>query len=243
MKKVKKSIALLIAVVMMLALTACGNTNELASIKSTVAAGDIIEFGAYEQDTDKSNGKEPIEWQVLERDGNKILVISKYALDAQPYNNIWKNVTWETCTLRTWLNETFLNEAFSEAEQSIIQTTLVTADKNPDYEFYDICYIDPGNDTNDKIFLLSIDGANKYFASDDVRMCVPTAYAGLNGALTDNEYRVDGAATCWWWLRSPGFEQNCAAIVDGAGSVHSFGLDVGVVRNCVRPAMWIDLDA
>jgi hypothetical protein len=238
MKKVKKSIALLIAVIMMLALTACGSTNKLASIKNTIAVGDIIEFGAYEQDNDKSNGKETIEWQVLERDGNKILVISKYALDVQLYNNDEEfYTTWERCTLRAWLNGTFLNEAFSKAEQSMIQTAEVSADKNPDYS------TDPGNATKDKIFLLSIDEANKYFASEEARMCAPTAYAIANGAWTADEFKVDGEATCWWWLRSPGFEQNCAAIVDGAGSVHSFGLDVGVVRNCVRPAMWIDLDA
>ena len=237
MKKVKKSIALLIAVVMMLALTACGNTNELASIKSTVAVGDIIEFGAYEQDNDTSNGKEPIEWLVLERDGNKILVISKYALDVQPYNTEREKVTWETCTLRTWLNETFLNEAFSEAEQTIIQTTEVSADKNPN------CNTDPGNDTKDKIFLLSIDEANKYFASDEARMCVPTAYAIANVAWTFDEFKVDGAATCWWWLRSSGLSQCDAAYVDNGGDVLSYGIDINFGRGCARPAMWIDLDA
>ena len=30
------------------------------------APGDIVTFGAYEQDNDASNGKEPIEWIVLE---------------------------------------------------------------------------------------------------------------------------------------------------------------------------------
>ena len=237
MKKVKKSIALLIAVVMMLALTACGNTNELASIKSTVAVGDIIEFGAYEQDNDTSNGKEPIEWLVLERDGNKILVISRYALDVQPYNTEYEDITWETCTLRTWLNDTFLNEAFSEAEQSIVQTSEVSAGRNPKYS------TDLGNDTEDRIFLLSINEANTYFASDEASMCVPTAYAIANGALT-SIYNVDGEATCWWWLRSPGIDQNFAALVYCDGGVFSYGDRVdldGLV--CVRPALWINLDA
>ena len=237
MKKVKKSIALLIAVVMMLALTACGNTNELASIKSTVAVGDIIEFGAYEQDNDTSNGKEPIEWLVLERDGNKILVISRYALDVQPYNTEYEDITWETCTLRTWLNETFLNEAFSEAEQSIIQTKEVPADRNPDHS------TDPGNATKDKIFLLSINEAYEYFASDEARMCIPTAYAIANGALTSDEFKVDGAATCWWWLRSPGDYQRSAGDVHHVGGVNSYGCGVSYAGVCVRSAMWIDLDA
>ena len=236
MKKVKKSIALLIAVVMMFALTACGSTNESTPIKSTVAVGDIIEFGAYEQDNDTSNGKEPIEWLVLERDGNKILVISKYALDAQPYDT-YEDVTWETCTLRMWLNGIFLYATFSETEQSMIQTTEVSADKNPDYS------TDQGNATKDKIFLLSINEANEYFASDEARMCVPTAYAKANGAWITGDYKADGEATCRWWLRSPGDYQDFAAIVCCDGVVCAGGIYCSSGLDCVRPAMWIDLDA
>ena len=240
MKKAKKSIALLLALVMMFALTACGSRNELTPIKSSVAVGDIIEFGAYEQDNDTSNGKEPIEWRVLAKEDNKILVISKYALDAKPYNTEWENVTWETCTLRTWLNETFLNEAFSGEEQSMIQTTEVSADKNPDYS------TDPGNATNDKIFVLSVNEANEYFASDEARMCVPTAYAIANGAGTsDNckdKCKVEGAATGWWWLRSPGINPDGAVRVDYDGGVGSNGTAVDDVYYCARPAMWMDLE-
>ena len=236
MKKAKKVIVLLIAVIMMLTLTACGSTNKLASIKNTIAVGDIIEFGAYEQDNDTSNGKEPIEWQVLERDGDKVLVISKYALDCKPYNTEYEDVTWETCTLRTWLNGTFLNEAFSEAEQAIIQTTEVSADRNPDYS------TDPGNATEDKIFLLSIIETYTYFASDEASMCVPTAYAIANGAYT-YDWDQDGEATCWWWLRSPGIYLSFAASVDNDGGVYSNGDYVNYVSDCVRPALWINLDS
>ena len=236
-QKAKQVIALLIAVIMMLALTACGSRNELASIKNTVAVGNIIEFGAYEQDKDTSDGKENVEWQVLAKEDNKILVISKYVLDAKPYNTNLVNVTWETCALQTWLNGTFFDEAFSEAEQSMIQTTEVSADRNPDYS------TDPGNATKDKIFLLSINEANKYFASDEARKCVPTAYAKANGAWFSNKYTLDGEATCWWWLRSPGFPQDFAAYVYDVGNVRSRGDYVYLGSGCVRPAMWIDLDA
>ena len=236
MKKAKKNITLLIAAAMMFALIACGSTSELASVKSTVSVGDIIEFGAYEQDNDTSNGKEPIEWQVLAKEDNKILVISKYALDAKPYNTEFENVTWETCSLRTWLNETFLDEAFSKAEKSMIQTTEVSADKNPDYS------TDPGNATKDKIFLLSIDEANKYFASNKSRRCVPTAYAIAKDAMTSDHYKVDGEAICCWWLRSLGNYQNNAADVD-CGGVNSYGNYVLTGNRGVRPAMWISLDA
>ena len=200
--------------------------------------GDYITFGTYEQDNNTANGKEDIEWLVLAKEDNKLLVISRYAIDCKPYNTEWEDVTWETCTLRTWLNETFLNEAFSEAEQAIIQTTEVSAGKNPDYLFSN-----PGNATKDNVFLLSINEANEYFASDEARMCVPTAYAIANGACTNDSYKVDGKASCRWWLRSPGFNRNYAAYVNYVGGVYSYGLDVCTDYFGVRPAMWISLDA
>ncbi len=93
--------------------------------------GDIVTFGRYEQDNNTSNGKEPIEWQVLAKEDNKILVISKYALDGKRYNETDTSVTWETCTLRKWLDSDFKNAAFNATEKSQIPRVTVTADVNP----------------------------------------------------------------------------------------------------------------
>ena len=73
-------------------------------------------------------------------------------------------------------------------------------------------------------------------------MCVPTAYAIANGAYTNGSYKVDSAATCWWWLRLPGEYQDGALFVDCVGVVYSAGCDVDFDFTCVRPAMWINLD-
>ncbi len=192
--------------------------------------GDTVYFGTYEQDNDTSNGKEKIEWQVLANENNRVLVISKYGLDCQQYNIARTDVTWESCTLRAWLNETFLNSAFSSSEQAAIAQTTVTADKNPEYD------TDPGNATTDKVFLLSIDEANKYFSSSSARQCKPTAYAVANGASES------GSGNCWW-LRSSGYHQDYAAIVlnFSFGSVDDSGSYVNFDTYAVRPAMWIDL--
>ncbi len=199
--------------------------------------GDYIWFGSYEQDNDTSNGKEDIEWLVLEVKDGKALVISKYALDCKEYSTKNTDVTWETCTLRKWLNNDFINAAFSADEKAMIPTVTVSADKNPEYS------TDPGNATQDQVFLLSINEANEYFSSDDERMCGPTAYAIGNGAWTSDNYEKDGAATCWWWLRSPGYGQDFAACVDDDGGVREFGTYVYYVTFAVRPALWIDLNS
>ena len=164
-----------------------GTTPASASTDTNDSAfrtNEYITFGTYEQDNNTANGAEPIEWLVLAKEDNRVLVISKYALDSQLYNAEWTSVTWETCTLRTWLNETFLSNAFNPTEQSKIQATNVTADKNP------WTNTDAGNDTLDKVFLLSFKEADKYFNSDTERRCAPTSYADVLGAWeSDDNYR------------------------------------------------------
>ena len=208
--------------------------NKIKNIK----VGDTYTFGAYEQDNSTSNGKEAIEWTVLDKDGMSLLLISKQALDCQQYNTSYTDVTWESCSLRKWMNGTFLNKAFNAEEQAQIQNTTVSADKNPEYN------TNPGNATTDKVFLLSINEVEKYFNSDEARKCAPTAYAKAQGAYTSDSYKTaSGAATCWWWLRSPGNNQNNAAHVYRGGSVYCTGSPVSDVADAVRPALWINLDS
>ncbi len=199
--------------------------------------GDIVYFGAYEQDNNTSNGKEDVEWIVLAKENEKVLVISKYALDCQKYNSTDTDVTWEKCSLRTWMNGTFLNNAFSAEEQAKIATMSVSADNNPKYS------TNPGNATTDKVFLLSITEAEKYFTTDESRRCAPTAFAKAQGADTNNRYykTASGEATCVWWLRSPGLLQDRAASVNTVGSVYYIGGLVHDAYRCVRPALWINI--
>lgn len=212
--------------------------KEWADTVKNASVGDTITFGAYEQDNNTSNGKEAIEWTVLDKDGMSLLLISKQALDCQQYNTSYTDVTWESCSLRKWMNGTFLNKAFNAEEQTQIQNTTVSADKNPEYN------TNPGNATTDKVFLLSINEVEKYFNSDEARKCAPTAYAKAQGAYTSDIYKTaSGAATCWWWLRSPGLNQNYAAYVLNDGSVYYFGDCVDTVIDAVRPALWINLDS
>ena len=191
-----------------------------------------VKFGRYMQD--RSGADAPIEWLVLELTPYRALLISKYALDCKPYNTSKAEVTWESCTLRKWLNEDFFNAAFSDGEKAMIPTVTVSADENPDYD------TDPGNVTQDRVFLLSITEANRYFKTAEERMCVPTAYAKAHGAYTSSDYTKGGAATCWWWLRSPG-DFLVDTRVSNAGDVVSFGLFVDRDGGGVRPAMWIEL--
>ena len=187
---------------------------------SKMTVGDTIVFGSYELDDNATNGKEGIEWLVLAKEDDTILVISRYGVDWQKYNGEETSTSWEKCTLRSWLNHDFFYSAFSEKEQTIILTTTVSADENPEYN------VNPGSDTQDKMFLLSILEADKYFNSNRERTC-----------------RFIAQDAWFWWLRSPGETLDNAATVDRDGSINKEGAQVNIVNILVRPAMWIDLSA
>ena len=206
----------------------------IAACEAKCQVGSTVTFGTYPQ-TKAGTDSTPIEWIVLARDGDNALVISRYALDAVRYKTEWTSVTWETCSLRTWLNGDFYNKAFSAEEKQNIITGKVTADKNP------MCSTNPGSDTTDNVFLLSIPEVKKYFKDDASRVCAPTDYAVKNGAYTNSRYKVDGRASCWWWLRSPGYNSNYAAIVNIVGSVDYYGNYVNYGNICVRPCVWVRL--
>ncbi len=217
--------------------------------KSCAIGGNVF-FGTYEQDNNAGNGKEEISWRVLEKEDGRILVISEYALDCQQYNSIEMNATWETCSLRKWLNDSFLNTAFSIEQRALIPSVTVTADENPDYK------TNPGNSTTDRVFLLSISEAYRYF-TDETRSCTPTSYAIAQGAGATKLNYFDEGAICWWWLRSPGANHDRAAGVDATGKVFTRGNYVGSnsggdiywgngrfvdgSSGAVRPAMWIEI--
>lgn len=205
------------------------------SVFQNTEIGDYVTFGSYEQDNNLDNGQEPIEWEVLDIQDGKALLLSRYALDCLPYNEEHIDVTWETCSIRAWLNSTFLNTAFTEDEISIIPTVTVSADENPVYDTA------PGNDTKDQVFLLSIQEAKQYFNTTESRKCVPTAYAISRGVTQPNSNKVNSESTCWWWLRSPGYYSYRAAPVLKDGIINILGYFVVLGSGAVRPALWVNL--
>lgn len=193
------------------------------------AVGDIVTFGSYEQDNDLENGAEPVEWYVLDKADGEATLVSVYLLDCQPYHEELVDITWENCTLRSWLNGEFYNTAFSAEEQETIVNTNVVNEDNPDYG------TEGGNNTTDKVWLLSFDEIKRYFSVDsdvyDNFMCVKaTAYAKARGANTDSE------GNGWWWLRSPGSRSDYPARVLEA-RVYYTGLLADINYGGVRPAI------
>ncbi len=212
---------------------------ETVSLKEA-AVGDVVVFGSYEQDGDSSNGSEPLEWLVLSKDGDTLLVVTLYGIERMQFHNSLSKVTWETSDVRAWLNGAFLDAAFSPVEQGRIKTSPVVAEANPDYP-----NSRAGADTEDKVFLLSYQEAEMFFKDEKARVCAPTdavvasadvyAHTGKSAWYAGHDY------ICNWWLRSPGMYKDLyvsyidhSGRISGGGQVYLEGTDL-----CVRPAMRI----
>lgn len=209
-------------------------TPDTQSSGITVKVGDIITYGQYEQDNNLSNGPEEIEWQVLTVENGQALLLSKYGIDAVPYNE-WEDflISWETCTLRKWLNEDFYNTAFTNAEKDSIIESMISNPDNPVYLSYG------GYDTTDRIFLLNIQEVQNYLVTDSARQCKSVSFA--NGYDTNSAIPTDWAGNTWWWLRSPGGITNSAAGVTYSGVIDAAGRSVSSNIGVIRPAFWLKL--
>lgn len=181
-----------------------------------MAVGNIVKLGRMPL------REESIEWQILDIQDDRVLLLSKYVLEYRPFLERWGLGTWESSSLRKYLNGEFLQEVFSQEERHCLLKSLVKADENP------MCNTDPGNDTKDIVFLLSVVEAQKYFPANYNRKCMHH----MGG-------RKPNARTSWWWLRSPGFnEANAASVGDDGSFQYSYVQDV---RGGVRPAVWLKL--
>ena len=104
----------------------------------------------------------------------------------------------------------------------------VTADENPLHK------LSQGNETQDKVFLLSAAEAYEYFETDSARVCEMTDYCY---AQSPNLTRLPG-----WWLRSLNAEHVAAVIDPFKGNVQIGGDYVTTISPDIRPSIWIDLE-
>ena len=186
-------------------------------------------------------------------------------MDDQRYNEKWATITWEKSSMRSWINgykasenqseidysnKNFIDTAFSTAQKNAIKTTKVENRNNIHYGSAG----QGGNDTSDKIFLLSerkvynTDDAKKYGfvldgeVYDEARRCKCSTYAYAMGTwrnIEDSEYNGNAL----WFLRSPGGScyGDVTAVYD-FGRVNSGGTSI-FSDHSVRPAIRLDLSS
>ena len=241
--------------------------------------GETLTFGRYPQDED-SDVPSPLVWQILDIKEDSALLISKYVLEQYTYHDKQEDITWEESNVRSYLNglgaafnkngidhygKGFIDKAFTAEERKWIKQV---TNKNPDApEGWNST--PGGNDTEDKVFLLSHDEALKYFATNKLRIASPTAYAihpptssgrknlytcqitcsnenscaCKEGTWSNNASNVQSCSNAQygsdWWLRSPGFNPYGAACVHADGVVFYDGVNDDHLA--LRPALHVHL--
>jgi len=179
--------------------------------ESHIDVNSVIQFGKYD-------------WRVLEAGNDKALLISDGILETRQYHKEFTDITWEQCSLRKYLNGKFL-QSFSATNLNRIIKTRIKTPNNP------LLNALGGKDTNDFIFLLSL---------DEVKNLLPTD--------ADRTVIYYGCAH-WWWLRSPGQNNALAAIIKSQGGVGKYAngaiSEAGerIIKDDggIRPALWIKL--
>ena len=147
-----------------------------------------------------------IEWDILTESDGKALIIASLVLDSQEYypsdlDNVFNHNggygyanNYELSEIRKFLNDDFYNTAFNDLQKGLIETTLVdnsiSSPTKPSNDY--VC-----NNTNDKIFLLSIEEVTTYYTSDNYQDTYGTDYAKSQGLWVHDRDKVS------YWLRSP----------------------------------------
>lgn len=222
--------------------------------------GDIVQMGTYEQDGDAET-EDPICWDVLDKDGDAVLLISYDVIAYQRFSDSRKCVIWEDSEIRTWLNQEFYAEAFDEEEQASIRETTL---ENPSTVGF-AAHVDPSGDvqvresrpdTKDKIFLLSWKEAEQYYgnrltdASVLGRRPSRAVLQKRKAIFTDliieelpamypySRHLPDGTERLPWMLRSTGMKDYTIFVIGYEGK---WDQDYPDSYNGVRPVMWVNV--
>lgn len=200
----------------------------IEDVKNDYSIGSTVKFGTYEQDNIYRNGKEEIEWIIIDKFDGNMMLLSKYVLDFIPYDynikvesKLEDNIPckWENSYIRYWLNNDFYDIAFDESDKKNIINTKVNSGK-----VYGInnSYIpeDMGKPTDDCVFILSKDEIRNYlgFEINQKSENYLAQYTNYSEYMM-NENKIDTDFAIWhkekqyedefnsyaeYWVRSPG---------------------------------------
>ena len=229
----KKTVALLLALLFTLSLAACGGKDEGPGVTAETKPGDQIVMGEL-------NG-EKLQWTAVGTGVGTVLLVSDKVLMCRVFNGEENRyASWKNSSVREYLNGEFLNEAFTDAEREKIALT-ETSTAAFDTDAYETV-----NETaEDSVFLLSFKEAARYVSPlGDFVFGVPTQ-AALDEGVSIADVGGSDAVTqaCGWALRDDGesFMQNCMRIEGGSGKLSTIG-EVKTSPQGIRPAMWVYTD-
>ena len=232
----KKTVALLLALLLTLSLAACGgngNKTEAPGVTADTKPGDHIVMG-------KLDG-EALHWTAVGAGVGTVLLVADNVIAYRAYNEEGNRLAaWKNSSVRAYLNGEFLNEVFTDVEREIIALT-----QTETAAFDDNTYETVTETAEDSVFLLSFREAARYISPlEGFRFGIPTqAAAEARIRMADVSESDTVTKACSWALRDDGetFPQNCMTIEGYSGKLSAIG-ETKTNPQGIRPAMWVYTD-
>ena len=188
------------------------------------------------------------DWLVLEKEDSRALIIKEKISENRRYHHMKTEITWAECELRSYLNGEYYN-SFNEQDKARIIKTRVTTPTQPWHG------TDGGADTEDYIFIPSVQEAVKYFGGSDDFEIRKGWWASMEGLWLGNAFgqvlydqynrsrsaQSDGGGENGWLLRSPGRLNVFIMGIGSNGHIGFTGYNVDSGHLGIRPAMWVRL--
>ena len=207
--------------------------SEIKIENNYTSLDESVFFGRYEQDGNLENGVEDIEWNIVKREDGKVLLLSKYIIESEIISDNQHVPIYDETVIRNKLVGEYYDKFFNDEEKEIIvQRDLNNLDcplkkygKNRTYN------------SDDKMFLLSLEEIRKYFGdtNKDLEKLKTKATYYVTDVKDVRRKINDIDVANSFWLRSPGINDGFASsqpTLDALlGIVPSFTTIEGDVNN------------
>ena len=238
MKRIFKSIILFILCMsIVLSLISCTKNNKNNNNDSDYF-WKPVKFGDYYKNC--NDKLYPLYWHVFDVDDSKVYLITARVIDCVPFYTDGQPMFWSASYIRQWLNDDFYNTAFSDEEKELLCLEKLSILNNSNLGLSAGRFAE---ETEDKVFLMTANQAND--ASQSILRAQVSPYAKEKGVFVEPKYDYG-----MWWLMSPGYNLQTAAVVDIYGTIHNGSgestkyTDVSMFDDYVgvRPVIAIDYD-
>ncbi len=196
--------------------------KEECEILRSAEVGDEVYWGHFETNITRP-GEERLVWTVVDKDGDKLCLLSKEGIAGGYYHQKHEGVRWTDSDLRERLNSEEFLKMFSKYEMGSIIP----------YE-------------GDYISLLTAEQAGEFFASDKERELSITKAAEDKGTNTNrlskhHQWDMKGYRSSWWWLKGTNETLEITApIVTVDGLIEESEKTVNKPGGAIRPVIWVD---
>jgi len=191
--------------------------------------GDLYHFGKYD-------------WRVLDIQDGIALLLSEQSIEKRAFHHSFVPISWAKCDLHDFLNginkyqDNGFYDTFTSQEKACIAEINIKTKNNPWYD------VKGGNNTIDKIFLLSIDEVLRYFGDSGRLKNRVSDFGYISDDFNVKRKTTDATGTYLkWWLRSSGNSPAKATYVSEDGALNIDGEPVVYESGGVRPALWMSI--